>query len=62
MKLTALRDTAAPETNRRDLRPDIKETIVSKTTTPLAARAAWIRNVNDYDRRQPREYAVTRFG
>jgi hypothetical protein len=24
--------------------------------------ATWIRNVNDYDRRQPREYAVTRFG
>jgi hypothetical protein len=22
----------------------------------------WIRNVNDYHRRQPREYAVSRFG
>jgi hypothetical protein len=28
---------------------------------PLAP-SRWIRNVNDYDRRQPREYAVTRFG
>jgi hypothetical protein len=26
------------------------------------APATWIRNVNDYPRRQPREYAVTRFG
>jgi hypothetical protein len=27
-----------------------------------AALSPWIRNVNDYHRRQPREYAVTRFG
>jgi hypothetical protein len=26
------------------------------------APTMWLRNVNDYHRRQPREYAVTRFG
>jgi hypothetical protein len=26
------------------------------------AQPRWIRNVNDYDRRQPREYQVSRFG
>ena len=26
------------------------------------APSSWIRNVNDYHRRQPREYAVTQFG
>ena len=29
---------------------------------PPPAQPRWIRNVNDYRRRQPREYAVTRFG
>ena len=27
-----------------------------------AAPSAWLRPLADYDRRQPREYAVTRFG
>ena len=27
-----------------------------------AAQPRWIRNVNDYDRRERREYQVTRFG
>jgi hypothetical protein len=29
---------------------------------PPPALSPWIRKVNDYHRRQPREYAVTRFG
>jgi hypothetical protein len=34
---------------------------VSGTNVP-SAPSMWLRNVNDYDRCQPREYAVTRFG
>jgi hypothetical protein len=31
-------------------------------TNVAAAPSRWIRNVNDYHRRQPREFQVTRFG
>jgi hypothetical protein len=48
--------------------PDSEKPKIDKRTLRAAGEnsppppATWIRNVNDYHRRQPREYAVTRFG
>jgi hypothetical protein len=43
--------------------PDVvKRALRAAGTNAPPAQPRWIRNVNDYHRRQPREYAVTRFG
>jgi hypothetical protein len=58
MKLTALRDATAPEPEKTVVSANTKPT----TTKSKDARAAWIRNVNDYDRRERCEFQVARFG
>jgi hypothetical protein len=40
----------------------VKRTLQAAGTNAPPARPSWLRNVNDYVRRQPREYEVTRFG
>jgi hypothetical protein len=40
----------------------VKRTIRAAGENSPPAQPTWLRNVNDYVRRQPREYAVTRFG
>ena len=45
--------------------PDVKENKGARNHAAANAAAEpsrWIRSVNDYHRRQRREYAVTRFG
>jgi hypothetical protein len=56
-------DRIAP--NEAPVQPDVKENKGPRNHAvgkPTPAPSMWIRNVNDYHRRQPREYAVTRFG
>jgi hypothetical protein len=51
--------------NAAPVQPDVKENKGPRNHTASNAAPAqprWIRNVHDYDRRQPREYQVTRFG
>jgi hypothetical protein len=61
-KLTALRDTL--ETNRLESRRVVK--IVGSTISTegqhTAAPSPWLRNVNEYARRERCEFQVTRFG
>jgi hypothetical protein len=47
--------------------PDVEKPKVDKRARTAGARAPqapsrWLRPLADYDRRQPREYQVTRFG
>jgi hypothetical protein len=56
MKLTALRDTAAPEPEKTAASAN------TKPTKPKDACAAWLKPLAGYDRRERREYQVTRFG
>jgi hypothetical protein len=51
--------------NAAPVQPDVKENKGARNHTAAnaaTARAPWIRNVNDYDRRERREFQVTRFG
>jgi hypothetical protein len=59
-------ELAALKTDRLEAQRAAKiEDAFKKVSTKgqhTAASSPWIRNVHDYDRRQPLEYAVTRFG
>jgi hypothetical protein len=63
--------TAAPEPDYANPGPRSDVSVLSsavrsiapeESETPTAVRAAWHKPLGFYDRRQPREYAVTRFG
>lgn len=58
MKLTALRDTAATEPEKTAASANPKPA----TTNGKAAPSPWLRNVNEYARRERCEFQVTRFG
>jgi hypothetical protein len=42
--------------------PSKEKSSNTQTTTPAAPRVRWVRNLADYDRREPRELQVSRFG
>ena len=56
MKLTGLRDTAASEPEKT------APSANTKPTKPKDARAAWIRPIGSFGRRERREYQVSRYG
>jgi hypothetical protein len=59
MKLTALLDTAAPEPEKTIASANTKPAISTKGKD---AHAPWIQNVNDFKRRERREFQVSRYG
>lgn len=54
MGANALPDSEKPKVDKRAFR--------TAGGNPPPARSAWLKPLADYDRHQPREYAVTRFG